>query len=127
MKSISVSSRGFPATTCLWFGLYLGMLGAITCGLRTYRAWATREFASMEAAEDWQKWRSDAAKLNERGPVTRRAPMSTEPPALVLMRDHFAACLGISLLLSSMLFLTFMVAIRGALRQPAAEPDGTGT
>ena len=47
--------------------------------------------------------------------VQRRAPKSAEPPALVLMRDHFAACLAIAVLLSSVLFGTFMVLVRGAL------------
>ena len=41
---------------------------------------------------------------------------SLEPPPLVLMRDHFAACLCISLLLSSCLFGTLMLAVRGAVR-----------
>jgi hypothetical protein len=49
------------------------------------------------------------------GPVKRRVPGSLEPPALVLMRDHFAVCLGFALLLSTVLFGTFMFFVRGAM------------
>ena len=49
------------------------------------------------------------------GPVKRRVPKSAEPPALKLMRDHFGVCLGLSLVLSSVLFGTFMIFVRGAI------------
>jgi len=46
--------------------------------------------------------------------VKRRAPKSAQPPALVLMRDYFAVCLGGALVLSTVLFATFMMLVRGA-------------
>ena len=52
-------------------------------------------------------------------PVKRRVPKSAEPPALVLMRDYFAVCLAIAVVLSSVLFGTFMVLVRGAMSSRA--------
>jgi hypothetical protein len=44
------------------------------------------------AQQDWNTWRNEAAKQDgEHGPVQRSVPRSGEPPALVLMRDYFAA------------------------------------
>jgi hypothetical protein len=51
--------------------------------------------------------------------VKRRAPKSAEPPALVLMRDYFAVCLALAIVLSTVLFGTFMFFVRGALQQNA--------
>ena len=59
------------------------------------------------------------------GPVKRREPKSLEPPALVLMRDHFAVCLGLALLLSTVLFGTFMFFVRGALASGSLTPSAT--
>lgn len=73
-------------------------------------------YGTSQASADWQAWKSAAEELAEEGPVTRRPPKATEPPALMLMRDHFPACLGISLLLSSCLYAWFMVSVRGAFR-----------
>jgi hypothetical protein len=54
--------------------------------------------------------------------VKRREPKSAEPPALVLMRDHFAVCLSLAVVLSSVLFGTFMFFVRGALTSPGPKP-----
>ena len=39
----------------------------------------------------------------------------TGAPALVLMRDYFGVCLAVAVVLSSVLFGTFMVMARGAM------------
>ena len=99
-----------------WFVAYLATLGLVTFGLLRYRSSAMQTYSTVQASDDWQEWKSAAETLSKDGPVTRRPPEATEPPALLLMRDHFPACLGISLLLTSCLFAWFMVCARGAFR-----------
>jgi hypothetical protein len=77
---------------------------------------AVETYGSDEAQTEWDQWRTDAKDMAMgAGPVKRREPKSLQPPALVLMRDHFAACLGLALLLSTVLFGTFMFFVRGAM------------
>lgn len=114
--------RPTPANLA-WLVAYVVMLGAIYFGMSTYRASAMASYGTSEANEDWQEWRSAAEELADEGPVSRRPPKAEEPPALLLMRDHFPACLGISLLLSSCLFAWFMVCARGAFRPVVLHDD----
>ena len=110
-------------TNVAWFAGYVLMLIGIWLGLSRYRASAIETYGTSQASEDWQAWKSAAEQLAEEGPVKRRPPKATEPPALMLMRDHFPACLGISLLLSSCLFAWFMVSVRGAFRPVVLHGD----
>ena len=98
-----------------WLLAYLLFLGVIAGGVFHGRSRALAIYGSGEAQSEWDTWRAEAKKMAE-DPITvkRRIPKSGEPPALVLMRDYFAICLGGSLLLSTVLFGTFMVLIRGA-------------
>ena len=106
-----------------WTLGYLAMVLAVIAALRSYRAKALATYASAEADQQWQAWREAADELGRTGPVQRAKPESSEPPALVLMRDHFPACLGISLLLSSCLFVCLMLTVRGALRPTRLPAD----
>lgn len=108
-------------TNIAWLVAYVLMLLVITVGMRSYRANAMSKYGTASAGEKWQDWRNAAKEMG--GPVQRRAPASNEPPPLVLMRDHFAACLGISLLLSSCLFVWFMFSVRGAFRPVVIHTD----
>jgi hypothetical protein len=77
---------------------------------------ALEVYGTPEAQAEWDAWRDDAKKMAEEPSVVkRRAPKSIQPPALVLMRDYFAICLTIAAVLSSVLFGTFMVLVRGAI------------
>ena len=77
--------------------------------------------ARTQAQAEWDAWREDAKKMAEEpGPVKRRVPKSAEPPALVLMRDHFAVCLGLArCCCRRVLFGTFMFFVRGAMATPS--------
>ena len=99
-----------------WLIGYFVMLIAIVVGMRHYRDLAIANYGTIAAQASWQQWRSAAEEIGKDGPVARNPPKSVEPPPLVLMRDHFASCLGISLLLSSCLYVWFMFCARGALR-----------
>lgn len=99
-----------------WLAAYFVTMAAIVMAMRNYRAAAIETYGTNEAGENWQNWRNAAKEIGKGGPVERNSPMSGEPPPLVLMRDHFFSCLGISLLLSSCLFGWLMICVRGALR-----------
>jgi hypothetical protein len=50
------------------------------------------DLQTADAQVAWDAWRVKAAEQDgTHGPVQRSTPRSGEPPALVLMRDHFAA------------------------------------
>jgi hypothetical protein len=102
-----------------WILAYLAMLALVVGGLVYARQQALAVYGSEQAQADWDQWRGDSQKMSEQpSPVRRRPPRSTEPPALVLMRDHFAICLGLAVVLSSVLFGTFMFFLRGVLKPP---------
>jgi hypothetical protein len=104
-----------------WVLAYLTVMALISAGLSYGRFHLLAAYGSPEAKAEWDQWRTDAKKMaSGAGPVKRREPKSREPPALVLMRDHFAVCLGFALLLSTVLFGTFMIFQRGAIRDTAA-------
>jgi hypothetical protein len=107
-----------------WLVVYLVMLAALIGGMLAVRGWALRSYDRPEAREDWEAWRRQTQRLAKHpGPVARRAADSAEPPTIVLLRDHFAACLGLLLLLSSVLFGTLMVMIRGVAATDPLEID----
>lgn len=96
--------------------MILGVLIAVVIGGLFYaRHQAFAVYGDRAAQTEWDAWREDAQELAKgTGPVTRRAPKSVSPPALVLMRDYFGVCLVLSVLLSSVLFIATLAFIRGA-------------
>jgi hypothetical protein len=101
-----------------WLVVYVALMALVIAGVIYGRNRAMEIYGSTTAQAEWDAWRDDAKRMAEQpSPVKRRVPGSAEPPALVLMRDYFAVCLIGALLLSTVLFGTFMVFIRGALSQ----------
>jgi hypothetical protein len=110
-------TAGFP---WLWLLAYFAVMGLVVGGLVYGRGQALATYGDSQAQNDWDAWRADAKEMAlGAGPVKRREPKSPQPPALVLMRDHFAACVALALLLSSVLFITFMFFLRGAYLAPS--------
>jgi len=110
--------------TLFWLLTYLAILVAVTGAMFWVRGNALAVYGTPEAQAEWDAWREDAKQLAEdSGPVKRRFPKSAQPPALVLMRDHFVACLGLALVLSTVLCGTLMLFVRGALttRNPSSD------
>lgn len=102
--------------TLFWLLIYLAILAAVAGAMFWVRGSALAVYGTPAAQAEWDTWREDAKQLAEdTGPVKRRFPKSAQPPALVLMRDHFAVCLGLALVLSTVLFGTLMLFVRGAL------------
>src|SRR5262245_66048286 len=107
------------------------MIVGVVVGMLHLRTEAIALYGTAEAQAEWDAWREDATKMAEQPSVVkRRAPKSTQPPALVLMRDHFAVCLSLAIVLSTVLFGTFIMLGRGAAREDEAlsksGPGGAG-
>ena len=108
----------FSLANILWGLTYLAVMAAVVAAMLKVRRDVSAVYGTPSAQTEWDDWRADAKQMAQgSGPVKRREPKSAEPPALVLMRDHFAVCLVGSLLLTSVLFGTFMIFIRGALAE----------
>ena len=100
----------------VWLLAYITVISLVLGGLIYGRMQALATYGTEQAQSDWDQWRDEAKQMAEgTGPVQRRVPKSAEPPALVLMRDYFPICVIGSLLLTTVLFGTFMVFVRGAL------------
>ncbi len=113
----------FSAQNIAWLVGYVLTMLVIVYSLNSYRTKALKTYGTEKASADWKEWRSAAEEMGRKANVDREAPESEVPPSLVLMRSHFAACLGISLLLSSCLYLWFMVCVRGVMRPVQINED----
>lgn len=110
----------------LWMAGYSTLMCAIVMSLVFARRWATAELAKPQSVGDWQAWRADVERQAEQpGTVQRRVPKSAEPPALVLLRDHFGVLLTGAVLFSSLLYWVmawFLVGAYGSASRPLARP-----
>jgi len=89
---------------------------AMLMGLLALRCQTLATLCTHAAAVDWQDWRESAAELQgSQGPVQRRAPQVMEPPALILMRDHFGVCVATVVVSGSLLFAFTTIAVHGML------------
>ncbi len=87
-----------------WIVGYAALLGLILVAMFRARDRAITQLSTPESLAQWQAWREDVRKQQAAGPVQRRVPKSAEPPALVLMRDHFAVSLGGAVLFGTALY-----------------------
>ncbi|MEQ8785475.1 MAG: hypothetical protein RIC55_04220 [Pirellulaceae bacterium] len=102
-----------------WLLAYLALSALLVVGMFALRSWALGSYDQQSTRKDWDSWRLETQRMaQDPGPVDRRPAKSIEPPTIVLLRDHFAACLGLLLLLSSVLFATLMFMIRGVAATP---------
>ncbi len=101
----------------IWTSVYAVIVVMIVWQMSELRSSMLARLSTPDARADWEQWRADTAKP---GPVARREPKSTEPPALVLLRDYYGVCLGAALFFSSLLFLVSMLLVRGAFGPAAA-------
>ena len=114
---------GFPVG---WLLAYVAVIALVVAGVFYGRHVALVVYGTAEAQTAWEAWRAGAQQLAEAsGPVKRRVPKSVQPPALVLMRDHFAVCLGGAIVLSTVLFGTFMLLARGAMQTAGGRTSRT--
>lgn len=76
---------------------------------------------TQKQVEAWQDFtRSQSATTEEGmgfpGPVLRSESSLSEPPALVLLRDHFSIALASLLLVGSAVYVTFVALLIGTLK-----------
>jgi hypothetical protein len=104
----------------LWLAAYLAMIVAVVWLILSVRSWTLAAMSTAREQANWDAFRSEEIR-NETagGPVSRRVPKSPQPPALVLMRDHFPVVMSAGLVFASLLFGALMIAIRGAWASPA--------
>lgn len=114
-----------PFTSRVVIGvLYVAFLCVLVSLLFVARQHALTSDSSDASHENWRDWRAEAQRQQDgTGPVRRRVPKSSEPPSLVLLRDHFATSLAILVVLSSALFFTIAIMVRGVLVGPSFQPD----
>jgi len=115
-------SRFSLAALIIFFGY--GMMVVVVVGaLLVARGRELRSHNEIEQKK-WKTWRDEVKRHENNGdsPVARRVPKSEEPPTLVLLRDYFGTSLTIILVLSSALYFTAALMVRGALGGPPFEP-----
>lgn len=101
----------------LWLAAYLATMGSLAAGLAYVRRQAVAELSTPRARAEWQAWKAETERQAQRpGPPARRAVRSDEPPALVLLRDHFAPILAMSLTVATFLFGFLALILQGVLR-----------
>jgi hypothetical protein len=110
----------------LWLAMYVAILisiGAYTVHLRDRIL--TDDAEAAKDQRSWQQWREEAAKQDgSKGPVQRAVPPSTEPPMVVLMRDHFATILGASIVFPAIILGFLIIVLRGAWQQSQNRESG---
>jgi hypothetical protein len=106
-------------TNVVTLALYVILIAGMSGGLFLARSRVLGRSDGDISQEDWEQWRRAVDRQSaEGGPVTRRPPAATEPPTVLLLRDHFGACLTLTLLISTVLFATLTFMIRGVLFGP---------
>jgi hypothetical protein len=103
----------------VWLAAYLVSVTVVVLLVLEVRRTTLREMGTLEARRQWQAWRESEPNRPASGPVERRPPKSAEPPALVLLRDHFGVMLTAAVVFSSLLFAAIMIAARGAFGRSA--------
>jgi hypothetical protein len=99
----------------LWLAAYLVYLAGVVALVFWARRTTLREMDTPEARAAWTTWREAPTNQSGDGPVRRRAPTSTEPPALVLVRDYFSVVMCGAIVFGSLLFAALMLAARGVM------------
>jgi hypothetical protein len=107
----------------LWGAGYVVLVVAVVWWIFSARRWAEAELTKPESTAAWETWRADViADQHRPAPVQRRVPKSTEPPALVLMRDYFAVSLGGAVFFSSLLYWVIAWFVTGIFSAPQDAP-----
>ncbi len=96
----------------IWLAVYLGWMAFVVVYLLQFRQQQIAEFSTAQSQQDWQVWRNDPVQ-NAAAPVQRRPPKSAEPPALLLLRDHFDVVMAAAVVFGTALFGMLMFAVRG--------------
>jgi hypothetical protein len=109
----------------LWLAAYAVAMAALAGGLVHLRGQVLNTLDTPKARREWQAWREEMAREAEQGgPVQRRVPKSDVPPAVILFRDYFAACLATTLLIGTVVFAMIALGVRALFPRPPVERTG---
>jgi hypothetical protein len=114
----------FTPSTTAWTMAYVVCIAVVVGVMWRARTQTLDTLGTARAQVEWKRWRDEAERQSGgQGPVLRRPPQTVEPPALVLLRDHFATSVLGMILLSSAIFFALMTMIRGVVAGPKFEVD----
>jgi hypothetical protein len=97
----------------LFLAGYAVLLVIVVAAMLQVRRTTLATMGTPEAQAEWQAWRESEPNQRDDLPVKRRPPKSTEPPALVLMRDYFPVLMSAAIVFSSLLYVALAIAARG--------------
>lgn len=111
----------------LWLVAWLMVMAAIVASLWLVRRRMVERLSRPESLAQWRQWRAETERQRQSpGPVRRRTANSDEPPALVLLRDHFGAIVATSVLMGTFLFAFLAFVGRGIVRQRTGRTSPNG-
>jgi hypothetical protein len=111
--------------TIAWLATYLAVMVALTVALFYVRRVVVERLSQPEALANWKDWKTDTERMQQQpATATRRPVKSAEPPALVLLRDHFGPILATTLIIASFMLGFLAVTIGGSLAGPRVPPGG---
>jgi len=97
----------------LFLAAYVVLLVVVVAAMLQVRRTTLATMGTAAAQAEWQAWRESEPNQRDDLPVKRRPPKSTEPPALVLMRDYFPVLMSAAVVFSSLLFAALAIAAKG--------------
>jgi hypothetical protein len=113
----AAESKSPSAGLLLWLAAYAILMAALAVTLLYARRQVVAQLSSPKALADWQTWKAETERQAQQpGASARRPVRSDEPPALVLLRDHFAPIMAMSLTVATFLFGFMMLVVRGVRR-----------
>ncbi len=107
-----------------WLIAYVIVVATVLAALRYGREMVVTRLGDPESVAAWQQWAEETRRPVEPGePVERRPVKSDEPPALVLMRDHFGSVQAVSLVIGTFLFCFLGFLGHGIWNQRSPSPQ----
>lgn len=105
-------------TIAVWLAIYVVLTTGLGYGL--HRLWSSQlqSGSRPEAQAEWEAWKADVERKADdpSQPVARRVPKTTEPPAVILLRDHFPAVVVTGALVWTAFFGFMALVTTGVLR-----------
>ena len=102
----------------LWLLGFVILLSSVALGFHVTRDRVLRKSSPELTTQRWLEWQeATQAMASEPGPTTRTPLQTTEPPALTLLRDHYAACMFAVVTTCGVFFGVILWMLRGVLRQ----------
>lgn len=110
-------------TLIAWLGFAIALAAAVGVVVEARRRTLVA-LDTPEANAQWQVWREDTIRQSrDTGPATRRPAKAFEPPLLIMLRDHFGAAIGSTVVAVTIFYWFLAFLIPGSLQQSAAPSE----